>query len=83
MKSILTILALLLTTHAFAGVNSRSNVYSAEEIMRDIQSYKMTGKTSEELGMQVKNLMRTERVSKEEAIQMLKEFAEDMMKLKY
>lgn len=83
MKSLITILALVFTTHSFAGVSSGSNMYSPEEIIRDIQKHHMTGKMTEELSLQVKNLMRTQKISKEAAILLLQDFAKDSMKLRF
>lgn len=83
MKTLITVFALIFTTHAFSGENPHSRLYTADEIIRDIQNYRSSGKASAELAMQVKSIMRTEKVSREEAIKMLQELALDMKNLKY
>lgn len=79
MKSLITIFAIIFTFSISAGAAT----YSAEEIIRDIQSYQMTGKASAELSQQIKNIMRTEKVSREKAVELLKEFAEESLILKF
>ena len=80
MKLLMTIMAMAFTVQTFAG---DYGTYGAEEIMKDIRSYQMTGKTSEELGHQVKYLMRTQKVSKEQAIELLKKYAQESQRLFY
>jgi hypothetical protein len=55
----------------------------ADQIILDVKDYRLTGKASAVLAKQIRNVQRANKVSKEEAIDMLLEMAQEQLSFNY